>query len=331
MRIGVVAPVAVRIPIAGYGGIELACQWLADEFARRGHEVLLFGNVDDGPAPAGWTGVRLGTESDVLSPEKLDRLLSCDAVSEWTHGKFARFARLKNYRATVMWTDARDEAGRNVYPSKAVRDAFNKAPEGTLYGNVKDADAPVVPIGIPTGGAALSDGGAGYVALGRVAPYKGQDLAVRVARDAEVPLTVAGHTGGFADAYYSLAVAKMCRDAGFGFVPDPPDLHAMLDGAAGLLDLHRWIESFNIVAAEALIRGIPVLTTDVGAVQEWVRECDGGLVASLKDLEAGKFEAARAFFEENWKGRREGIAKRARELFDVRRVADRYLELLGAP
>jgi glycosyltransferase involved in cell wall biosynthesis len=304
---------------------------MAAEFARRGHDVLLFGNVDDGPSASGWTGVRIDTESDVLSPGKLDRLLSCDAVSEWTHAKFARLARIKNYRATVMWTDTRDESGRNIYPSEAVRTAFNKAPAGTTYGNIKDENAPVVPIGIPTDGVALSAGGGGYVALGRIAPYKGQDLSVRTARFAGVPLTVSGHAGRFADPYFSLVVAKMCRDAGFGFVADPPDLDALLDGADGLLHTHRWIESFSIVAAQALVRGIPVLTTDVGAVQEWVRACDGGMVVPLKDLEAGRWEAAgiRDFFETNWKGRRDGIAKRARDLFDVRHVADRYLELWG--
>lgn len=326
MRIGVVAPVGVRVPVTGYGGLEVAAEWLAAEFTRLGNEVLLFGNVAEGMILSSncrpcTTGVRLETETDVLSPEKVEMLRSCDRVVDWSHGKFARYLRLPHYRAVVMWTDARDEAGRNIYPSAAVRDAF------------KDPKGPVVPIGIRVGDVEVSATSAlPYLCLGRVAPYKGQDLSIRIARFVHVPLTVAGHTGGFADGYYSLAVSKMCRDNGFGFVPDPPDLNALLDGAVGLLHTHRWIESFSIVAAQALVRGVPILTTDVGAVQEWVRATDGGLVLPLKDLEAGRFEAAGVadFFETNWSSRRAGIAKRARELFDVRVVAERYLELFGA-
>ena len=317
MRIVIVSPLARIDPEGprGYMGIERAAFWLATEFAGRQHEVTLAGNVDDGPSKFGWTGLHIDTESDVLSPGKIDRLLAADAVSDWTHLKFARMVRAKKYSATVMWTDVRDEARRNVYPSEAVREAF------------KDPSAPVVPIGLPVEGVGVSDGSGPYVALGRLAPYKGQDLAVRIAKRAGVKLTVAGHTGFYADAYFSLTTRKACADAGFEFVPDPPDLDALLDGAAGLVHTHRWLESFSIVAAQALVRGVPVLTTDQGAVREWVVATDGGVVLPLKDLEEGKLDGAGEFFERNWSSRRAGIAKRARELFDVRGVADRYLAM----
>ncbi|MBF6555473.1 MAG: glycosyltransferase [Acidimicrobiales bacterium] len=338
MKVVVVAPVGVPLPVKGYGGIEIAAQDLATELARRGHEVTLMGNVDDGPSPMGWAGRRILTEADPLTPDKYGLLRDADVVQDLSHGKAARLARTRQYWATTMFSDGQGPPGRNIYPSEAVRDSF------------KDPKAPVVPLGIPLDGVSVADPVPGrYVALGRVAPYKGQDLAIRVVRsvraaeeqrDTEhlmhnpnpVSLTVAGHTGPFADAYFSLAVRKMCRDNGFDFVPDPPDLNALLDGAAGLLHLHRWVESFSLVAANALLRGIPILTTDVGAPQEFVRACDGGFVVPLKDLEAGRPEAlaiARGFFEERWSSRRAGIAKRARELFDVRVIAEKYETLYG--
>lgn len=319
MKIGVVSPLVRVGPegLVGYGGIERAAYWLATELASRGHEVVFAGNVDEGPSKAGWTGLKLDTENDVFTPEKLNRLLALDAISDWTHMKALRMSRAKGYLATVMWTDQRDEARRNVYPSKAVQEAF-KPPDGT-----------VVPIGLPTDGIRVSEGNGRYVCLGRLAPYKGQDLAISVARAVGVDLLVAGHTGAFADPYFAMAIKRRCEIEEVGFVPDPVDLEAFLDGAEGLIHTHRWLESFSIVAAQALLRGVPVLTTDTGAVREWVTACDGGTVVPLKDLEAGKWDTASSFFETNWKSRRPGIAKRAREIFDVRNVAGRYLELFG--
>ena len=171
-----------------------------------------------------------------------------------------------------------------------------------------------------------------WASVSRIAHHKGIDLSCAVAAAAgATPFTVAGHVWPGIDAYYALCVAKACRDGGFAYVPDAPDrvVADLLHTARGLLHLQRWLESFSIVVAEALCHGTPVLTTDQGAPQEWVRATDGGMVVRLSDLEAGRMEAAgvRDFFEQRWAGRREGIAKRARELFDVRRVADRYLGL----
>ena len=324
MKIAVIAPTAVRIPVTNYGGIELACQWQAQELVRRGHEVLLLGNVKDGPDPAGWTGVSMATENSVFEEGPYAQLMACDAVSDWSHTKPFGMSRHPHYVGTTMWTDRQAGLGRDVYPSEAVRDAF------------KDPKGRVIPIGMPLDDVAVGDltywAPGPYVALGRIAPYKGQDMAVRVAQAVGVQLTVAGHTGAYADKYYALAIAKMCRDAGFPFRADPPDLNALLDGSPGLLHLHRWNESFSIVAAQALLRGVPILTTDVGAPQEWVRETAGGMIVRLKDLTEGRFDMpeVRAFFEMNWSSRHLGIAKRARELFDIRRVTDEYLALWGA-
>lgn len=318
MRLTVIVPPAVALPVAGYGGIEVAAQDFATELARTGNKVTVMANIADGRSQFGWVGRNILTETDPLSTDKYDLLRDADAVIDFTHSKVPRMARMKKYRSVTMWTDGR--SGHDIYPSQAVREAF------------QDPKAPVIPLGVPVDGLEIPEPVPGrYLSLGRIAPYKGQADAVRMAKEAGVKLTVAGHTGQFADAYYSLCVRKMCRDAGFEFVADPPNLNAMLDGAAGLVHLHNWIESFSLVAAHALVRGIPILTTDIGAPQEWVRACDGGMVVSLEELQAGRPEAsaiARGFFETNWASKREGIAKRARELFDIRNVAAQHLKLL---
>lgn len=315
MRIVVVAPPSVRIPVTSYGGIELAAQDMATELSRRGHEVTLMGNLEDGPSPGGWTGKRILSEADPLTSRNYELLSPADVVLDFTHSKVTRLAQTKRYRAVVMWTDQRGPRGQNIYPSEAVREAF------------QDPTAPVIPLGIPLDGIPLPDPVPGrFVCLGRIAPYKGQLDAIRIAREAGVKLTVAGHTGSYADAYYTLKVRRQCAMAGFEFIEDPPNLNALLDGASGLLHLHNWIESFSLVAAQAMLRGVPILTTDVGAPQEFVRRFDGGCIVPLKGVYAGTRDipGVVSFFETNWKGRRDGITKRARGYFDVRLVAERY-------
>lgn len=330
MRIAVVSALAriERDGVRGYGGLERWAYWIAREFARREHEVLLFGNVDAGPMEDGVAWVHLDTESDVLSPKNYEQLRACDAVLDITHAKFARLARTKRYLAHTFWTDQQAYAGQNIYPSNAVREAFN------------DLGAPVVPIGIPFEGSHTDmpepDPGHGYVSFGRIAHHKGHDLAVRLAawRDPKVRLTVGGHIWPGIDEMYALAVAKMCRDSRFAYEPDPPNARAdtLVRGPVGMIHVHRWLESFSIVAATALGHGVPVLTTDQGAVKEWVRATDGGVIVPLKALEAGEWEksGAPAFFEERWGPRRQAIAKRARELFGIERVGERFLKMLGA-
>lgn len=325
MRIGVLSALGRIAPegVVGYGGLERWSKWFADEAARRGNEVFLFGNVDGGSSRFGWTGVHLLTEADVLTREHYTQVQSCDAVLDISHMKFARLARLKNYRAHTFWTDVQAYPGQNIYPSEAVRDAF------------KDPKAPVIPIGIPVDGSHedLPPHDAGWVCFGRIAQHKGIDLAVRVAKECGVsPFTVSGHIWPGIDEYFGLAIAKQCRQAGFTYESDVPNGRAdeLVRRASGLLHLHRWVESFSIVAATGLCHGTPILTTDTGAPQEFVRRFDGGMIVPLKALEEGRPEAAaiaRAFFETKWDGRRAGIAKRAREYFDIGRVVDQYLEL----
>jgi len=321
VKIAVVVP-GLPLPVEGYGGIELAAETQAREFAERGHDVTVFCNTlpkEEGGWEPPFEVVRCPREFDPLS--HLAELQAFDAVSDWSHFKALRFCRLKNYLATAMWTDI-NAPGRTVYPSSAVREAF------------KDPAAPVVPIGIKVSDLGEHDpegeSPGPWSVLGRITGYKGVDLSVKVLAERANgnPVEVAGHVGRFGDVYYAMTIEKICRDRGFAFAANPESLRPFLRRSRGLLHLHRWLESFSIVAAEALCLGVPILTTDQGAPQEWVRATDGGFVVPLDQLEKGiRPPALEEFFAENWKGRRAGIVKRARDLFDSGRVAAQYERL----
>src|ERR1043165_7147805 len=46
MRIGMIAPLEMRVPPKGYGGTELIVSLLTEELVRQGHDITLFASGD---------------------------------------------------------------------------------------------------------------------------------------------------------------------------------------------------------------------------------------------------------------------------------------------
>lgn len=324
MRIALIAPTAIPIPLTGYSGIEREVQYLADALCGMGHDVTVFCNLSEQNGTAHpWVGnaVNISIENEVI--DHLEALQGFDVVHDWSHTKPLRMARLKNYLATTMWTDSLGT--RNVFPTKAVAEAFGK-PDGAI-----------IPLGLPTGGLPEPVEPDGYfLCFSRIAPYKGVDTAIDIASKNRVPLTVAGHTGRFADRYYAMKMKQRCRELGFSFVADPEgdaEVIALMRHATGLIHVHRWLESFSLAIAQALCMGVPVLTSDRGGPQEYVRELGGGTVVHLEDGKEAELHAngaVQAFLRNipALEDRME-LAQRAREMFDINRIARIYVDIYG--
>lgn len=319
MNVALVAPTAIPIPLGDrYGGIEREVEWLAEALVQLGHDVTVFGNMHrkqlDGVE---WKGVPIASEDAII--RHLPDLMAFDVVHDWSHLKPLRAVRIRRYVSTTMYSD--QVSGRDVFPSRAVAESFGQPKARVIY------------LGLPTSSLpepAMLDDAAPYVSFGRIAPYKGQDLAIEVARAAHVPLVIAGHTGAFADAYYALMIEKKARDAGFKFLGDlkADEIDRFLEFARGLLHLHRWLESFSLVIAHALCLGVPVLTTEVGGPKELLADTGGGTVVGVPE-DAAKWPRTppdvAAYFSTTWD--RRAIATRARERFDIGRIAKEYTKL----
>lgn len=318
MKIALVAPTAIPIPVEGYSGIEREVEYLATALHRKGHEVHLYckkGKGDGKRYP--WYGNihDIPSENEVFA--YMDELKEYDVVHDWSHLKPLRMAGLKNYLATVMWSDK--PAFRNVFPSRAVAESFGK-PDGA-----------VIPLGLPVEGYGdVVPGDGYYICAGRMAHYKGTDIAVDVAWRRKVRLTVAGHTGAFADGYFSMSIKKKCATHGFRYIPNPDDAEMMrlIAHASGMIHMHRWLESFSLTVAQALCMGIPVLTSNVGAPQELVQMVEGGTVSPIP--ENGTTQQIEEYFSKQYTlDERRGIAERARRFFDINRVAELYINVYG--
>lgn len=123
------------------------------------------------------------------------------------------------------------------------------------------------------------------VMVGRISPTKGQLEAVRALRalvDA-VPaarLRVVGEPAFGAEDYAALVRAEVTR-LGLddhvdlvGFVPDP---RAELDGAAVCVHASPVAEPFGQVVVEAMVRGVPVIATRAGGVEEILVDTEEGV------------------------------------------------------
>jgi len=105
------------------------------------------------------------------------------------------------------------------------------------------------------------------VVTGRLAPEKGTAVAIEAARITGRPLVVAN--GGPLESELRRAAADLPHVRFAGRL-DRADLDALRSGASVELVPSLAHETFGLAAAEAMLRGLPVVASDVGALRELV-------------------------------------------------------------
>lgn len=159
----------------------------------------------------------------------------------------------------------------------------------------------LVPNGVPVARIAWSERpGAFALFAGRLTREKGPDDAIRIAREAGMPIIVAG--GPYDPAFADDLTAATRGDPSVEMVGSLPraELWTLMGRAAALVCPIRWDEPFGLTAAEAQAAGTPVIGYRRGALAEVVDEGvtgtlvpDGdlhGAASALRDV--GQFERA---------------------------------------
>lgn len=128
--------------------------------------------------------------------------------------------------------------------------------------------------------------GQGYLLFaGRMAPEKGPDLAIAIARRAGRRLVLAG--GVYDRKYYEEKIAPELTkgDLEYRGRLGREELCGLMSGADGVLFPSRWEEPFGLVLAEALAAGAPVISWRRGAAPEIVEDGRQGFLVAYLDIE----------------------------------------------
>jgi glycosyltransferase involved in cell wall biosynthesis len=299
LRVAQIAPLHESVPPKLYGGTERVVAYIAEELARRGHDVTLFASGDSTakvPLRAGFpealrlkgldymgAAYHLRMLSEIYDhAERFDvihshvdflafpfsRLVSVPTVSTM-HGRLDLDAFVPLYRSytDLPLVSISNEQRRPIPFMNWV---------GTVYH------------GLPRNLLRFNPGPGSYLAfLGRISPEKRPDLAIEVARRAGVPLKIAAKVDRVDRDYFDAVVKPLLSTPGVEFLGEINDSEKedFLGGALALLFTVDWPEPFGLAMIEAMACGTPVIARPCGSVPEVLRPGVTGLIASgIDDL-----------------------------------------------
>ena len=333
MRIAQIAPLHEAVPPALYGGTERVVSFLTEELVALGHDVTLFASGDSRTGatlvPAWPRALRLDpairdtTAPHMLLMEQVRRHAGEFDILHFhvDYWPFSLFTRQPTPFLTTLH-------GRLDLPE--IRPVFDRF-AGVSLVSISDSQRAGLPganyvatvhHGLPSRLLSPVPGVVpGYLAfLGRIAPEKGPDRAIRIARAAGIPLRIAAKVSDADRPWFEAVIQPMVAGGGVELVGEITDGQkaAFLSGAIGLLMPVDWPEPFGLVMIEAMACGTPVLAFNRGSVPEIV---DEGVTGFIVEDEAAAIAAV---------GRlrslpRNLVRNRFAQRFTARRMAEGYL------
>lgn len=302
MKIALTADPDLPVPPELYGGIERIVDMLARGLEARGHAVTLFAHAESESAGrlVAWPGRAARSRADTArNAATLARHVlggGYDLVHAFS--RIATLAPLLPPGLPKIMTYQRAVTPRTVRLGHALSRgslSFTAVSEWMMAGVRSVGRWHMVPNGVPLARYTATrevPADAPLVFLGRIEAIKGPHLAIEIARQAGIPLVIAGNVPAEHRAWFDAHIAPHIDGARVRYVGPVDDAakNALLGRARALLMPILWDEPFGIVMAEALACGTPVLGTRRGAVPEVV---DDGVTGYVRDTAGALVEAAR--------------------------------------
>jgi glycosyltransferase involved in cell wall biosynthesis len=332
MRIAQVAPLTEAIPPKLYGGTERVVHWLTEELVALGHDVTLFASGDSvtsAKLEACWPRA-LRLDGSVRDPNALHMLMLEQVRRRRGEFDFLHFHldyypfSLFSRQSTPFVTTLH---GRLDLPEhQPVFTAFSSVP----VISISDAQRRPLPQarwvrtihhGLPERLLAPQPVKPHYFAfLGRIAPEKGIDRAIRIAQQCGIPLKVAAKIDNLDRDYYQEKIRPLMDSTNVEYIGEISDKEksAFLSGAIALLVPIDWPEPFGLVMIEAMACGAPVIAYNRGSVPEVVED---GVTGFIVEDEIGAIGAVDRLSQLP----RDRIRHRFEERFTARRMAQDYL------
>jgi glycosyltransferase involved in cell wall biosynthesis len=335
MHIAQIAPLTEAVPPKLYGGTERVISWLTEELIALGHEVTLFASGDSQTSArleAAWPRA-LRLDGAVRDPNALHMMMleqvyqrAADFDVLHFHLDYYPFS-LFSRQATPFVTTLH---GRLDLPEhQPVFDTFNTVPVVSIS-NSQRRPLPqahwvrTVLHGLPERLLVPKQVKPSYFAfLGRIAPEKGIDRAIRIAQHCGMPLKVAAKVDRADQDYYDEQIKPMMTAASnvefIGEINDK-DKSEFLSGASVLLVPIDWPEPFGLVMIEAMACGTPVIAFNRGSVPEVI---DDGLTGFIVEDINGAIGAVDRLHHLS----RDKIRRHFEQHFTARRMAQDYLSV----
>jgi glycosyltransferase involved in cell wall biosynthesis len=157
-------------------------------------------------------------------------------------------------------------------------------------------------------------------ALGRIAPEKSMDRAIRIAQRCGIPLKIAAKVDPVDQEYYEQIIKPLLDASLVEYIGEISDQEKpeFLSGAMALLVTIDWPEPFGLVMIEAMACGTPVIAFNRGSVPEIVEDDITGYIV---EDEISAVNAVRQIGQLD----RQQVRRRFEERFTARRMALDYL------
>ena len=298
MRIAQIAPLMESVPPKLYGGTERIVSYLTEELVKLGHDVTLFASADSVTSAKLVSCVPSALR---LNPKVCDvvpyYMLMLDRVRRQSH----QFDILHFHLDYLHFPLFRDLSSRVLTTLHGRQDLHDCKPIYVGFDEMRlisISDSQRIPIANANFAATIYHGlpgtdlkptlrpRGGYLAfLGRIAPEKGPEIAIQIARSAGIPLKMAAKIDRADEQYFRERVAPLLDQPGIEFIGEINENQKaeFLGQASGLLFPIDWPEPFGLVMIEAMACGTPVLAFNRGSVSEIVEDGKTGLVVQSKE------------------------------------------------
>ncbi len=332
MHIAQIAPLVEAVPPKFYGGTERVIHWLTEELVALGHDVTLFASGDSVTSArleAVWPRA-LRLDGSVRDPNAL-HMTMLEQVRQQANEfdllhfhldyyPFSLFCRQPVPFVTTLH-------GRLDLPEhKPVFATFSTQP----VISISDSQRRPVPHanwirtiyhGLPRELLMPVAAKPHYFAfLGRIAPEKGVNRAISIARRCGVPLRIAAKIDKMDREYFNEKIRPQLDGGNVEYIGEITDHEKseFLSGAVALLDPIDWPEPFGIVMIEAMACGTPVIAFNRGSIPEVIDEGLTGFIVEDEEGAIGAFNRLSLLS-------REKVRYRFEQRFTARRMALEYL------
>jgi len=326
MHIAQIAPLTEAIPPKLYGGTERVVHWLTEELVALGHEVTLFASGDSctsAKLEAFWPrALRLDgsiRDPNALHMAMLEHVRRRADEFDFLHFHldyypFSLFSRQPTPFLTTLHGRLDLPEHQPVFatfasvPVVSISAAQRRPiPQANWLATIHHG----LPENLLTPRAVTPQ----YLAvLGRIAPEKGVDRAIRIAIRCGIPLKIAAKVDRADQEYYEGVIRPMTDHPLIDYIGEIGDDEKsdFLSGALGLLLPIDWPEPFGLVMIEAMACGTPVIAYNRGSVSEiidenltgMVVEDESSAVAAIRELPRLDRGKVRRQFEARFTARR---------------------------